>query len=79
MAMLWIQSVWQAARTMEPVPYSQFEEALVHEQVSEVAIGETSVTGKLKSPDAAGKTVVVANRVEPVLAERLSKFDVVAP
>ena len=75
-AMLWIQSVWQAARTMEPVPYSHFEEALANGQVSEVAIGETTITGKLKSPDAAGKTVIVANRVEPALAERLSKFDV---
>ncbi|NBS97017.1 MAG: ATP-dependent metallopeptidase FtsH/Yme1/Tma family protein, partial [Betaproteobacteria bacterium] len=75
-AMLWIQSVWQAARTMEPVPYSQFEQALAHGQVSDVAIGEATITGKLKSPDAAGKTIIVANRVEPALAERLSKFDV---
>jgi cell division protease FtsH len=65
--MLWIQSVWQAARTMEPVPYSQFKEALAHGQVSEVAIGETTITGKLKSPDAGGKTVIVAKRVEPAL------------
>ena len=54
----------------------QFEEALAHGQVSEVAIGETNITGKLKSPDAAGKTIIVANRVEPALAERLSKFDI---
>ena len=41
-----------------------------------MTIGESTITGKLKSPDAAGKTVIVANRVEPALAERLSKFDV---
>jgi cell division protease FtsH len=75
-AMLGIQSVRQATCTMEPVPYSQFEEVLAHGQVSEVAIGETTFTGTLKSPDVAGKTVIVANRVEPTLAERLSKFDV---
>jgi cell division protease FtsH len=75
LALLWIQSAWQAARTIEPVPYSQFEKALAEGRVAEVLIGETTLTGKLKSPDAGGKTVIVANRVEPGLAERLSKFD----
>jgi cell division protease FtsH len=76
LALLWIQSAWQAARTVEPVPYSQFEKALSEGRVAEVVVGETTVTGKLKTADPGGKTVIVANRVEPALAERLSKFDV---
>jgi cell division protease FtsH len=76
MALLWIQSAWQTARTVEPVPYSQFEKALAEGRVSEVVVGETTVTGKLKAPDPGGKTVIVANRVEPALAERLSRYDV---
>jgi cell division protease FtsH len=76
MALLWIQSAWQAARTIEPVPYSAFEKALAEGRVAEVVIGETTITGKLKSPDVSGKSVIVANRVEPALAERLSKYDV---
>jgi cell division protease FtsH len=74
MALLTLQNLWQA-RTVEPVPYSEFEKALAEGRVSEVVVGETTVTGKLKSPDG-NKTVIVANRVEPALAERLSKFDV---
>jgi cell division protease FtsH len=76
LALLWIQSAWQTARTVEPVPYSQFEQALAEGRVAEVVVGETTVTGKLKTPDPGGKTVIVANRVEPALAERLSKYDV---
>ena len=76
LALLWIQSAWQTARTVEPVPYSQFEKALSEGRVSEVTVGETTVTGKLKTPDPGGKTVIVANRVEPALAERLSRYDV---
>ena len=76
LALLWIQSAWQAARTTEPVPYSQFEQALAAGRVAEVLIGETTITGRLKVPEASGKTVIVANRVEPGMAERLSKFDV---
>ena len=76
LALIWIQSAWQAARTIEPVPYSQFEKELSEGHVSEIVVGETTITGKLKNPDAGGKTVIVANRVEPALAERLSKYDV---
>jgi len=76
LALIWIQSAWQAARTIEPVPYSQFERALAEGRVAEITVGDTTVTGKLKAPDAGGKTVIVANRVEPALAERLSKYDV---
>ena len=76
LALLWIQSIWQTARTVEPVPYSQFEQALAEGRVAEVTIGETTITGRLKSPDAGGKTVIIANRVDPAVAERLSKYDV---
>ncbi len=76
LALVWIQSVWQASRTVEAVPYSQFEQALSEGRVAEVTVGETTITGRLKTPDAGGKTVIVANRVEPDLAERLSKYDV---
>ncbi len=76
LALLWIQSTWQAARTIEPVPYSAFEKALAEGRVVEVVIGENTITGKLKSPEPGGKTVIVANRVEPAMAERLSKYDV---
>lgn len=76
LTLVWIQSVWQASRTVEAVPYSQFEKALAQGQVAEVIVGDTTVTGKLKSPGPSGKSVIVANRVEPDLAERLSRYDV---
>ena len=76
LALLWLQNLWQAARTVESVPYSQFEQALAQGRVTDVVVGETTVTGRLKSPEPGGKTLIVANRVEPALAERLSRYDV---
>ncbi len=76
LALLWMQTLWQAARTVEAVPYSQFEQALAQGRVAEITIGETTITGKLKTPEANGKSVIVATRVEPALAERLGKYDV---
>jgi cell division protease FtsH len=75
MALLTLQNIWQASRTVEAVPYSEFEKALAEGRVSEVVIGDTTITGKLKSPEGT-KTTIVANRVEPALAERLAKYDV---
>ncbi|MFC5499363.1 ATP-dependent zinc metalloprotease FtsH [Caenimonas terrae] len=74
--LLWLQGLWQASRTIAPVPYSEFEQALAQGRVAEVTIGETTISGRLKEPDAGGKTLIVANRVEPALAERLAKYNV---
>jgi cell division protease FtsH len=69
-----LQTVWQA-RTVEPVPFSEFEKALADKRISEVVIGENTITGKLKDPDA-GKTVLIANRVDVPTAEWIDKYDV---
>ena len=74
-ALLLIQEGWQRSQTVEVLPYSEFEKLLKEDRISEVVVSERHITGKLKSAEG-GKTVAVANRVEPDLAERLSKFGV---
>ncbi|VAG31054.1 ATP-dependent metalloprotease FtsH [Enterobacter hormaechei] len=74
--LLSLQSYWPTAKTVEPVPYSEFEKALDAGRVAEVLVSDRTVTGRLKSPDSRGKTTIVATRVEPDLADRLSKYDV---
>ena len=76
LAILTIQDLWRAERTIEPVSYSEFEQALADGRLTEVVVGDTTVTGTLKSPRPDGRTVIVANRVEPDLAEQLSKYGV---
>src|ERR671919_2325160 len=74
-AILILQQWWQQAQTIEVVPYSEFEKLLAQDRIAEVTVSEQRITGKLKSPEN-GKTVAVANLVQPELAERLSKFGV---
>ena len=76
LVLVWMQSLWQTARTVEAVPYSQFEQALAEGRVAEVVVGDVALTGRLKAPEAGGKSVIVANRVEPELAARLSRYEV---
>jgi cell division protease FtsH len=74
-ALLLVQRWWQEAQAVDVVPYSEFEQMLEQGRISEITIGERHIIGKLKSPEGR-KTTVAANRVEPDLAERLSKYDV---
>jgi len=74
--LLMLQNYWQAAKTIELVPYSKFEQSLAEGRVAEVFVSDRTLTGRLKSPDSKGKTTIVAARVEPELADRLSKYNV---
>ncbi len=73
---LMLQSWWQTTRTVEPVPYSEFQKALADGRVAEVVVSDRTITGTLKSPDAKGKTIIIATRVEPDLAAELSRYHV---
>ena len=75
LAMLVLQQWWQAAQTVEVVPYSEFEKLLAEEKIDEVVVSDSRITGKLKG-NGSGKKVAVANLVQPDVAERLSKFGV---
>src|SRR5688500_2549168 len=75
LAMLFLQQWWRTAQTVEVVHYSEFEKLLAEDRIAEVTVSEQRITGKLKSPTN-GKTVAVANLVQPDLAERLSKYGV---
>jgi cell division protease FtsH len=76
LAMLLLRDLWNQAQSVETVPYSSFEQYLREGKIAEVVVSERLVTGKLKSLEPGGKTTIVATRVEPAMAERLSQFDV---
>ena len=74
-AMIFIQEAWQRAQTIEVVPYSEFEKLLKEHKIEEVVISDQRITGKFTAKEG-GKTVAVANLVQPDLAERLDKYGV---
>ncbi len=76
LAIMLMRDLWTQAQSVETVPYSTFEQYLRDGKIDEVAVSERLITGRLRSPDAGGKTSVVAPLVDPAMAERLSHFDV---
>ena len=73
--LLWLQTIWQGASQTEPVPYSEFEQALAQGRIQDVTISDRAISGRLKNPEG-GKTILVAIRVEPDLAARLDHYKV---
>jgi cell division protease FtsH len=71
-----LQTWWNAAREVEIVPYSEFEKALAARRIERVVVSEQRLVGYLRAKDVSGKTTLVANRIAPDVAERLSRFDV---
>ncbi len=71
-----MQNVLIQQQSVQPVPYSELELLLDQGKISELTIREQYIVGELRDPDGQGKTKIIANRVDPLLAEKLSKYNV---
>jgi len=59
--------------TIETIPYSRFEELVSQGKVSEVAVGQDTIQGKLKEKLPDGKQAFVTARVDPAVADKLQE------
>jgi cell division protease FtsH len=74
--LVWLQSTWRQTQVAEIVPYSELERALEEGRIERIVVSDQQLIGELKTPDAHGKRKLIANRVEPDLAERLDRYAV---
>lgn len=58
------------------VPYSELEQQLKEGKVAALTIREQQICGELTIPDEKGKKLIVANRVDPKLAESLAQYNI---
>ena len=71
-----LQNFWSQGQHVETIPYSEFERYLKDGRLSEVTVNSQSIQGALKGEEGAQQQHVVANRVDPALAERLGQYGV---
>ncbi|HEX2526694.1 MAG TPA: ATP-dependent zinc metalloprotease FtsH [Geminicoccus sp.] len=71
-----IQYLYTTAQTVAPVLYSDFEQYLREGKVTEVAISDNFIQGKLRDPLPGGQTQFVTTRVDPAFAEQLQQYNV---
>jgi cell division protease FtsH len=73
---LLLQDVWQQARQIELVPYSEFERLLAERRVDNVVVGTERISGDFTAPEGRKQKFVV-NRIEdPRLVEKLAQAGV---
>ena len=75
--MLLLQWVVATYNTIDTIPFSQFEQLVAQGSVTEVAVGQDTIQGKLKDKLPSGKSAFVTARVDPALAEKLEAKGVV--
>ena len=71
-----IQYLWIQYTQVETIPYSQFEQLLDENKISEVLVGSETIQGTLKEPFPDGRKLFSTTRVDPELAGKLSAHGV---
>jgi cell division protease FtsH len=71
-----IQFLWLRFTQVETIPYSQFEQLLAANKISEVLVGTEAIQGTLKEPFPDGRKLFYTVRVDPELADKLKEHGV---
>jgi cell division protease FtsH len=72
---LFVRDLWAAARSVDPLPYSEFQRLLRDGQVAEVVVSEGVIEGRLRVP-AEGRARFVTAPVAAELAAELERHGV---
>ncbi|MDQ2695748.1 MAG: ATP-dependent zinc metalloprotease FtsH [Pseudomonadota bacterium] len=73
---LLLHDFWEQSRAIEPIPYSEFRTLLEAGEVDNLAVRDDYITGTFKSPRPDGRTQFATTRVDPELADELSRYNV---
>jgi len=76
LAVLWLHSLWTDFRTVEPLPYSEFQKHLKDGEIKSVVISDKVIQGEFVKPLPDGRTRFATTRVEPELASQLDQYHV---
>ena len=75
-AIFTLHDLWTQIRSVEPLPYSEFQRMVKAGEISEISITDNTIQGSLKKPLEDGRQKFVTTRVDPSLAKDLSQYDV---
>jgi len=75
-AVLIIQAVFASYTQIRTIAYSEFQDDLKAGKIAEVRVSGNYIQGKFKEPDKQGYSDFISTRVDPDIAEQLSKYNV---
>jgi cell division protease FtsH len=71
-----IQVIFASYTQIAQLPYSEFQDALKAGKIAEVRVSGNYIQGKFNAPDAKSLTDFITTRVDPEIAQELSKYNV---
>src|SRR6202048_5032168 len=71
-----VQFLWLRFTQVDTIPYSQFEQLLAQNKISEVLVFTETIQGTLKEPFPDGRKLFHTVRVDPELADKLKEHGV---
>src|SRR3974390_2913678 len=74
-----IQYIWIQFTQIETIPYSQFEQLVDENKISDVLVGADGIQGTLKEPLPDGRKIFSTARVDPQLAGKLRAHGIKVP
>jgi cell division protease FtsH len=77
LGVLLVQNLYTQYTKVEPIPYSRFHTLLDEDKIAEIAVTENHIYGTLKEKGPDGLKDFVTTRVEPELADKLDKHNVI--
>jgi cell division protease FtsH len=75
-AVMAIQVIFASYTQIAQLPYSEFQDALKGGKIAEVRVSGNYIQGKFNAPDAKSLTDFITTRVDPEIAQELSKYNV---
>jgi len=76
LAVMWVHAMWTEMRTVEPLPYSEFQKHLKTGDIKDLVIGDKVIEGEFVKPLPDGRQRFVTTRVEPELVAQLDQYGV---
>src|SRR5712692_4590460 len=75
-AVMVIQFIFASYTQVAQIPYSEFQDDLKAGKLTEVRVSGNFIQGKFSAPDQNGRTDFITTRVDPEIAQELSKYNV---
>jgi cell division protease FtsH len=76
LALMVIQAVFASYTQIAQIPYSEFQDDLKAGKIAEVRVSGNYIQGKLTEADKQGRTDFITTRVDPDMAQELTKYNV---
>ena len=72
-AVLVMQDLWSGSGHIKTIPYSEYRQLLAKDAITDVVVGETTITGAYKKPAKDGPQHFTTVRVDPAVAGELER------